>query len=75
MCKNALEAARQPAERKLVLEVLQRYPSVETLKLAIKAMQTADVKDDATAAAKAISEKVNKTNEVRDLLSKAGLAK
>jgi len=75
MCKNALEAARQPAERKLVLEVLQRYPNVETLKLAVKAMQSPDVKDDAAAAAKAIGDKVPKTNEVRDVLSKAGLQK
>jgi HEAT repeat protein len=75
MCKNALEAARQTAERKLVLEVLQRYPNVETLKLAIKAMQTPDIRDDAAAAAKAIGDKVPKTNEVRDVLSKAGLQK
>jgi HEAT repeat protein len=75
MCKNAMDVARQPAERKLVLEVLQRNPNVETLKLAIKAMQTPDVKEDATAAAKAISEKVPKSNEVRELLSKAGLDK
>jgi len=73
MCKSALDAARQPAERKLVLEVLQRYPNVETLKLAIKARETPDLKEDASAAALAISQKINKTDEVRQLLSKAGL--
>jgi HEAT repeat protein len=75
MCKNALEAARQPAERKLVLEVVQRYPNVEMLKLAVNASKQADTKDDAIAAAKAISQKVNKTDEVRQILSKAGLDK
>jgi HEAT repeat protein len=73
MCKNALDAARRPEERKLVLEILQRYPSVEMLKLAVRATQSADVKDDAKAAAKAISQKVRKTDEVRQLLSKAGV--
>ena len=75
MCENALEAARQPAERKLVLEVVQRYPSVEMLKLAVKAAQSPDLKDDGKAAARAISQKLRKTDEVRDVLSKAGLDK
>jgi HEAT repeat protein len=75
MCKSAMEAARQPAEQKLVLEVVKRYPNVEMLKLAIKAMQVPELKEDATAAARDISQKVTKTNEVRELLSKAGLEK
>ena len=74
MCKNALDAARQPAERKLVLEVIQRYPSVDMLKLAINATKLPDSKDDAVAAAKAISQKV-KTDETKQLMSKAGLDK
>jgi HEAT repeat protein len=75
MCASALEAARQPAERKLVLEVLQRYPNLETLKLAIKAMQLPELKTDASSAAVAISQKIPKTDEVRQLLAKAGLEK
>jgi HEAT repeat protein len=75
MCKNALEAARQPAEKKLVLEVVQRYPNVEMLKLAVKAAQSPDTKDDGKAAAQAISQKLRKTDEVREVLSKAGLDK
>jgi len=73
MCKSALEAARQPAEKKLVLEVLKRYPSVEMLKLAASAAQAAELKADAADAAKAIAEKLPKTDEVRQLLSKAGV--
>ena len=45
MCQKAFEAARQPAEQKLVLDVLKRYPSTETLKLAIKAAQVPELKD------------------------------
>jgi HEAT repeat protein len=75
MCRKAMDAAKQPAEQKLVLEVLKRYPNVETLKLAIKAMQSPPVKADATDAARAIAEKVNKTDEVRKILAQAGLDK
>jgi HEAT repeat protein len=75
MCKSALDIARQPAEQKLILEVLQRYPTLEMLKVAIQAMQIPDLKKDASEAALAISKKLPKTNEVQALLSKAGLAK
>jgi hypothetical protein len=75
MCRNALEAARQPDDQKRVLEVLQRYPSVEMLKLAVKAAQVPALKGDATETARAISQKLPKTNEVQELLSKAGLNK
>jgi len=74
MCGKALEAATQPAEQKLVLDVLKRYPSLETLKLAIKAMQTADLREEATAAAMLITQKLgSKVPEARELLAKAGL--
>jgi hypothetical protein len=36
MCQNAFQAAVQPAEQKLVLDVLKRYPNLETLKFAVK---------------------------------------
>jgi HEAT repeat protein len=75
MCKNAMEAARQPAEQKLVLEVLKRYPHLEMLKLAVKATQVPELKEDAKEASLAISQKLGKTAEVRELLSKAGLEK
>jgi len=76
ICKNALDVARQPAEKKLVLEVLQRYPSVGMLKLAVKAAQTQAISDDANAAALAIAPKiVGNTNEVRDIMTKAGVKK
>jgi len=75
MCKSALDIARQPAEQKLILEVLTRYPTLEMLKLAIQAMQIPALKKDASDAALAISKKLPKTDELQTLLSKAGLAK
>ncbi|HUY89161.1 MAG TPA: HEAT repeat domain-containing protein [Pirellulales bacterium] len=72
MCRNALDACRQPAERKLVLEVLKRYPNAETLKLAVKAMQTPEVKAEAAETALAIAQKVG---ELQAILSQAGLDK
>ncbi|HUY31297.1 MAG TPA: HEAT repeat domain-containing protein [Pirellulales bacterium] len=74
MCRNAFEASSQNAERKLVLEVLQRYPNMETLKLAVKAIQVPELKGDATRVTLAIAQKLGgKAADVRDLLSKSGL--
>lgn len=76
MCRQAFEAARQPAEQKLVLEVLKRYPSPQMLKLAIKAMSDPELKDEATAAALVIAQKLGgKGVDVRELLSSAGFEK
>jgi hypothetical protein len=74
MCQKALDAASRPAEQKLVLEVLQRYPNPATLKVAVKAAQIAALKEDATKVVLVIAQKVGgKSDEVRELLSKVGL--
>jgi hypothetical protein len=76
MCGKALEACRQPAEQKLVLEVLKRYPSQDTLKLAVKVMQTPELKSEAADTALAIAQKLGgKVDEVREIISQAGLDK
>jgi HEAT repeat protein len=75
MCQKAFEASRQPAEQKLVLEVLKRYPNLEMLKLAAKAAEVPELKEDAAAAAGAIAQKLPKTDEVKKLLSQAGADK
>lgn len=74
MCQKAFEISKAPAEKKLVLEVLKRYPSLENLKLAIKTAEVAELKDDAAQAAHAIAEKVG-TPEAKELVTKAGLDK
>ena len=75
MCRNAFEAARQPAEQKMVLEILKRYPDIEMLKIAAKAVQVAELKDDAIQTAQAIAQKITgKTEEVQKILAEAGIA-
>lgn len=74
ICQNAFEACRHPAEQKLVLEVLKLYPSLESLKLAIKAIRMPELKEDATQATLVIGQKIGgKVPETKDLLSKAGI--
>jgi HEAT repeat protein len=76
MCRTALDAARQTAEQKLVLDVLEIHPSIEGLKLAVQAMQVSELKQDATRAMLVIGQKVRgKGDEVSQLLSKAGFEK
>jgi len=57
MCRKALEAANRDDEKKLVLEVLARYPSAESLQLATPLLDQPGLKAAASAAAVAIAEK------------------
>lgn len=79
MSGKALEAAKQVAEQKLVVENLARYPSMGTLKLAIQALSKPDLKEDATKAANTIANKLGEKEKdkkaIIELMSKAGLAK
>lgn len=76
MCQKAFDACHHPAEQKLVLEVLKLHPSMGTLKMAVKAAQVPELKDDAAAVTLAIAQKLGgKGTEVGELLSKAGLSK
>jgi len=76
MCQNALAAAHDNAERKLVLDVLKIHPSLAALKLAVKARQIPDLKDDAAQATLVIAQKLGgKGAEVGQILSQAGLEK
>jgi hypothetical protein len=76
MCREATAAAKSPAEHKLVLEVLQRYPSVDGLKMAVQAVANPELKEDASAATLVIAQKLpGKEAEVAPLLAKAGFDK
>jgi len=76
MCQTAFDAAHQTAEKKLVLDVLKRYPCVDTLKQAISAMQVAEIRDEATQATLIIAQKLGtKGVDVKDLLTGVGLDK
>lgn len=73
MCQHAWEACRQPAEQKLVLEVLKRYPSQATLKLAAKAIDVPEVKDEASQTVVAIAQKLGgDAPGVKEALAKVG---
>lgn len=76
MCQQAFDAAQRPDEQVLVLEVLKIHPSAAALALAIKAIEVAEIKDEATQAALVIAQKVGgKGVDVTQLLKGAGLAK
>jgi hypothetical protein len=58
MCRTVLQEAARDAEKTLVLEVLERYPSVAMLKLAVAATKEPALKADATRVAKAVARKL-----------------
>jgi hypothetical protein len=72
MCRMALQIAERDAERKLVLDVLQRYPNVDTLKLAAEAAKVPSLKNDATAASLAIAQKIGGSVDLKELLAQVG---
>ncbi len=73
MCATAMQACKRDNERKMVLDVLQRYPSRGTLEIALNATQSGGIRDEAKAAAKQIGEKLKGDAESQALLKKAGL--
>jgi hypothetical protein len=73
MCSQALQAAKQPAEQLLVLEILERYPTVGTLKLAIQASKTDGLQDEARRVASLIGSKLQDNPQAQSLLRDAGL--
>ena len=76
MCQKAYDASRQTAEKKLVVDILKRYPSIDNLKMAIKLIKVAELKDDATQATLLIAQKLGgKGVDVKDLLANAGIDK
>lgn len=75
MCERTLEVCRQPAEKKLVLDVLKQHPSRQTLAIAVKMAETPELKNDAAQAALAIAQKLGgKVEGVQQLLAQAGLS-
>ncbi len=76
MCQTAFDAARQTAEKKLVLDILKRYPTVDNLKMTITLMKVPELKDDATQAMLVIAQKLSgKGVDVKELLATAGIEK
>ncbi|HUE74193.1 MAG TPA: HEAT repeat domain-containing protein [Pirellulaceae bacterium] len=74
MCQSALDAATRIEEQKLVMQVLERYPSVDTLRVTVKAAAIPALKDDAGRVALVIAQKIGgQSADVQDLLKKVGI--
>ena len=74
MCQSALDAATRIEEQKLVMQVLERYPSVDTLRVTVKAAAIPALKEDAGRVALVIAQKIGgQSADVQDLLKKVGI--
>ena len=73
MCQKALDAAGRGEEQKLVLAVLERYPSSQTLQVAVDATKVPGLKEDAGLVALAIAHKLGDSTEAKSMLTKAGI--
>lgn len=60
MCRRTLEIAKDPSDRRTVLEILARYPSAATLAVAQEAAALPDLEAEATAAVETIRTKLPK---------------
>ena len=60
MCRKALAAAGEPADRKAVIKILVRYPSAATLAVAKEAVALPGVESEATAAVAGIEATLTK---------------
>ncbi|WP_347245269.1 HEAT repeat domain-containing protein [Thermogutta sp.] len=58
MCRNALAIAQRPEEKRLVLEVLRRYPTAEGLQLSVAQLAVPELKAEAAETAVQIAEKL-----------------
>jgi HEAT repeat protein len=75
MCRAALGVARRPAEKKLILEVIGRYPNAAMLPLALQVARDSELKNEAVAVAMLIAEKTgSRSAELQKLLSDMGQA-
>ncbi len=58
LCRDALPLCQRPEERKLLLEILRRYPTGEGLRIAVGYLADPAVQEEAAATAVAIAEKI-----------------
>ena len=73
MCRAALQAAQRDEEKKLVLQVLKRYPSIDMLRLAVEAAEDPSLKEEAGKSALDIAKKIRgKSAVVKELLDRLG---
>jgi hypothetical protein len=68
MCGKAWEAAERDAERELVLQVVERYPSIGMLRLAVEATKNEALKEYAAAVAMSVAQKIRGGPKAKELL-------
>jgi hypothetical protein len=73
MCRSAMETAQRNAEKKLVLEVMGRYPSREMLALALETTKVPELKNEAVAVALLIAGKTgDRSAQLQKILAGLG---
>lgn len=73
MCRTALATAGRDEERKLVLEVMERYPSIDMLRAAVAAAKDPALKSHAAAISMVIAQKLGaRSADVQKLLARIG---
>jgi HEAT repeat protein len=73
MCRAALGIAQRTAEKKLILEVMGRYPSADMLSLAMETTKTPELKAQAVAVAMLIAQKTGgQSKELQKALAEMG---
>jgi HEAT repeat protein len=71
MAKTALTIAKQPEEKKLVLDALKRIPNLDSLAMAVSMASIEEIKTEAIAAANDIAGKIkDQKDKVQEVLSK-----
>jgi HEAT repeat protein len=74
ICATALEVAKRDSDKKLVLEAIQRHPSREGLKLAVKAAKLPGIAEDARKTSLVIGPRIiTDRSELRETLAQAGV--
>ena len=75
MCKQALAAASRVEEQKLVMDIVARYPSYETLAIALRAKeQMPEIRKEASRAAMVIARKfIDEGADSKEVLAKIGV--
>ena len=73
MCRSALLTAKRDAEKRLVLEVMERYPSIDMLRLAVEMTKIPSLKNDAAGISLGIAQKIGGGSvDVQKLLAQVG---
>ncbi|MFO1063760.1 MAG: HEAT repeat domain-containing protein [Pirellulales bacterium] len=72
MCRNAMKTAKAAAEQQLVVEVMERYPSIAMMDVAIAAQPLPAVKPEVRRAILMIAAKLPDSEEVKSRLNKVG---